>query len=54
MRSEQDSDWELIPDAEPPVSPIEFEQALAGKLSRRERRRLWRLIKDADMLVFHA
>jgi hypothetical protein len=49
-------DWELIDDAEPPVTPREFDEILAkhGLMTRSQRRLAWRAIHDAGLLIFKA
>jgi hypothetical protein len=36
-----------------PMTPHEFDQALAPWLTRKDRRRFWRAVNDADLIVFH-
>ena len=47
-------DWEMIADAEPPLGPRELDLKLAPFLTRNERRRLYRILKAADLVVFRA
>ncbi|OHT22188.1 hypothetical protein [Edaphosphingomonas haloaromaticamans] len=47
-----DSDADII--LEDPMTPREFENALAGHLTRKDRRRFWAALKEAGLLVFHA
>lgn len=51
--SQTDPDeWELIPEAEPPLSPRDLDYALAGHLTRTERRKLYKAMKAAGLIMF--
>ena len=39
---------------EEPMTVREFDRALAPYLTRTERRRFWRALGDADLIVFNA
>lgn len=47
-------DGELDEILEPPLTVREFDQALAGCLSRTQRREFWRALGRADLIVFRA
>ncbi len=46
------SEWEEIDESEPPLTVREFEQALSGILTRSDRRRLWKALVAAGLIVF--
>ena len=48
--SEEDIDWI----EEEPMTHPEFDRAFVGILSRTDRRRFWRAIREAGLVVFRA
>lgn len=48
------AEWEVVPEDEPPLGPREMDRAFAGHLTRNERRRLYRILEAAGLVVFRA
>lgn len=50
MQKTESHEFEYID--EDPLTVREFEKALSGIMSRTDRRRLWRALEDAGLIVF--